>query len=156
MLLHGAAKRAAEGFIITTIILLSPFSKLTLMIVWMAAQLWLSCMVRLQSSEWLLLVLLLHFNWSLWAAVGHHLILHICSSGRSFPVWVFAFMCLSTYITAAIFTCCFSRMFNIFFIYMSALCHWVTHRMQPGLLIKQKEWEEGLLVYWMVITGRVT
>lgn len=63
----------------------------------MIAQLWLSCMVMLQSSEWFILVLLLHFD-----SVASGLPLVVFSSCISTvvdvhfcPVWFFAFMCLS-------------------------------------------------------------
>lgn len=78
-----ATNGAAEGFMaIIPPMLLSPFSKLTPfnnsfilfslispaegllldMTEWLIAQLWLSCLVMLQSSEWFILVLLFHFN----------------------------------------------------------------------------------------------
>lgn len=99
-------------------------------IVCMIAQLWLSCMVMLQSSEWFILVLLLRFDsvvsglplvvFSL--CISTVVDVHFC------PAWFFAFMCLSVCIAGAMFTCCLNVMFNIFFIWRaictSTLCHW--------------------------------
>lgn len=104
------------------------------MIVFMIAQLWLSCLVMLQSSEWFILVLLLHFIWLQDRVVsGPPLV--VSSSCISIVVdvylcsaWFFAFTCLSACIDGAKFTCCLSRMFILFFkwiaICVSALCHW--------------------------------
>lgn len=85
------------------------------MIVFMIAQLWLSCLVMLQSSEWFILVLLLHFIWLQDRVV-------------SGPPLVVSSSCISIVVDVYLCSAWFFAFFILFFkwiaICVSALCHW--------------------------------
>lgn len=183
MLFHGcqcAAKGAAEGFIIITLILLSPFSKLTLcnnsfnLFSCCRTHFRQDCMYDCSALAFMYgdaPVFRVVYSgiialFCLWAAAGCLFIFALCGSLLSCVCQcVLLVQCLPF-----VSVWCYNNN-NILIKYiiyslneepsarpLSAIdsCLLLRAKMQPGLLIKQKGWEERGLVYWVAITMAVS